>query len=44
MLGQLKQVIKNQDNPVPAIMGTAQAYSALNKYKKNQELKTKMLY
>lgn len=44
VLGQLKQVIKNQDNPVPAIMGTAQAYSALNKYKKNQELKTKMLY
>lgn len=44
VLGQLKQVISNQDNPVPAIMGTAQAYSALNKYKKNQELKTKMLY
>ena len=44
VIGQLKQVIKNQDNPVPAIMGTAQAYSALNKYKKNQELKTKMLY
>ncbi|MCD5603307.1 phage tail tape measure protein [Lactobacillus delbrueckii subsp. lactis] len=44
VLGQLKQVIKNQDNPVPAIMSTAQAYSALNKYKKNQELKTKMLY
>lgn len=44
VLGQLKQVISNQDNPVPAIMGTAQAYSALNKYKKNKELKTKMLY
>lgn len=44
VLGQLKQVISNQGNPVPAIMGTAQAYSALNKYKKNQELKTKMLY
>lgn len=44
VLGQLKQVIKNQDDPVPAIMSTAQAYSALNKYKKNQELKTKMLY
>lgn len=44
VLGQLKQVISNQNNPVPAIMGTAQAYSALNKYKKNKELKTKMLY
>ena len=44
VLGQLQQVISNQGNPVPAIMGTAQAYSALNKYKKNQELKTKMLY
>lgn len=44
VLGQLKQVISNQDNPVPAIVDTAQAYSALNKYKKNQELKTKMLY
>ena len=44
VLGQLKQVISNQDNPVPAIVGTAQAYSALNKYKKTQELKTKMLY
>lgn len=44
VLGQLKQVISNQDNPVPAIMGTAQAYSELNKYKKTQELKTKMFY
>lgn len=44
VLGQLKQVISNQNNPVPAVMGTAQAYSALNKYKKNKELKTKMLY
>ena len=44
VLGQLKQVISNQGNPVPAIMGTAQAYSELNKYKKTQELKTKMFY
>lgn len=43
-IDQLSQVINNQGNPVPAVVSTAQEYAALNKYKKSQELKTKMLY
>lgn len=43
-IDQLSQVINNQGNPVPAVVSTVQEYAALNKYKKNQELKTKMLY